>query len=73
VKAPISNNHQTGTSKEQNHGNATYHEILDVTDYEVIPEAPKKQAKAYAKADTFDSGGRKYPPRWGTSPRLRKY
>ena len=55
VKAPISNDARTGTSKEQNHGNATYHEILDVTDYEVSPVRPKttkvKQAKAYAMAD----------------------
>jgi hypothetical protein len=32
---PISNNPMTGTTREQEDGNATYHEILDVADYEV--------------------------------------
>jgi hypothetical protein len=56
VKAPISNDTHTGTTKEQNHGNATWQEILDVTDYEVSPLRPRtpksKQAKTFAKADT---------------------
>jgi len=55
MKAPISNDTRTGTTKEQNHGNATWHEILDVTDYEVSPVRPKRpkseRAKAYAMPD----------------------
>ena len=56
---PMSNNPQTGTTREQEDGNATYHEILDVADYEV-QQPDSLPAKLFATAKPM-SGQAKAP------------
>ncbi len=49
MKQSISNDTNTGTTREQRHGNASYQEILDVADYEVQPpDSSPVSAKVFA-------------------------
>lgn len=52
MKKSISNDTSTGTTREQQDGNASYQEILDVLDYEVQPP-DSFTAKSFARARPF--------------------